>query len=99
MLGCAGSNDGAPGENAKRLAQIICATVVAGELSLLAAQCSNDLVQSHMKLNRSAIFFPTKPEMYNENMKGSQLLDPSKHSKTAERFNIHMKSNCMTNIL
>jgi hydroxymethylglutaryl-CoA reductase len=55
MLGCAGSHNNEPGANAKRLATIICATVLAGELSLLAAQCSDDLVRSHMSLNRSTL--------------------------------------------
>lgn len=66
MLGCGGSNVIEPGKNAKRLATIICATVLAGELSLLAAQCSNDLVRSHMKLNRSTIFEP-QPQKLLEN--------------------------------
>ena len=34
------------------LAQIICSTVLAGELSLMAALVTDDLVSSHMKLNR-----------------------------------------------
>jgi len=54
ILGCEGSNSTEPGANARRLSQIICGTVLVGELSLLAAQCSNDLVRSHMKLNRSS---------------------------------------------
>ena len=50
ILGVAGAGDG---ERAARLAQIVAATVLAGELSLLAALCSNDLITSHMKLNRA----------------------------------------------
>ncbi|VDM98586.1 unnamed protein product [Thelazia callipaeda] len=53
MLGC-GSPTSIPSESASRLAEIICSTVLAGELSLMAAQCSNDLVRSHIKLNRSS---------------------------------------------
>nr|CAB3253516.1 3-hydroxy-3-methylglutaryl-coenzyme A reductase-like [Phallusia mammillata] len=54
LLGVAGSSapEGKPGDNATRLAKIICATVLAGELSLLSALDSGDLVQSHMKHNR-----------------------------------------------
>ena len=54
VLGVAGSSfpDRKPGENARKLAEIICATVLAGELSLLAALSTGDLVQSHMKHNR-----------------------------------------------
>ena len=40
--------------NAKQLAAIIGACVVAGELSLLSALSTGDLVKSHLKLNRSA---------------------------------------------
>ncbi|KAH7696580.1 Hydroxymethylglutaryl-coenzyme A reductase family protein, partial [Aphelenchoides avenae] len=43
LLGCCGAHPTQPGENAKKLAQVICATVLAGELSLLAAQCTDDL--------------------------------------------------------
>ncbi|TKR80211.1 hypothetical protein L596_014321 [Steinernema carpocapsae] len=55
MLKCWGSNAREPGDNAKRLAKIICATVLAGELSLLAAQCTHTLVSSHMNYNRSKL--------------------------------------------
>ncbi|XP_057300063.1 3-hydroxy-3-methylglutaryl-coenzyme A reductase 2-like [Hydractinia symbiolongicarpus] len=51
MLGVHGSGD-IIGENSQRLARIICATVLAGELSLLSALATNNLVRSHMKLNR-----------------------------------------------
>lgn len=55
MLGCQGANMENPGDNARRLASIVCATVMAGELSLLAAQSAGHLVKSHMALNRSAV--------------------------------------------
>jgi len=41
-----------PGANAQRLAQIIAAGVLAGELSLMAALAANHLVKSHMEHNR-----------------------------------------------
>jgi hydroxymethylglutaryl-CoA reductase (NADPH) len=41
-----------PGDNARKLAQIVGASVLAGELSLLAALAANHLVRSHMQHNR-----------------------------------------------
>ena len=40
------------GDKSKKLAEIIAASVLAGEISLLSAMCSSDLVKAHMKLNR-----------------------------------------------
>ncbi|KAJ2760513.1 3-hydroxy-3-methylglutaryl-coenzyme A (HMG-CoA) reductase isozyme, partial [Coemansia nantahalensis] len=54
MLGCRGPHRDTPGANAQRLARIICAAVMAGELSLCAALASGDLVKSHIALNRAA---------------------------------------------
>lgn len=52
-LGCLESRE--PGQNAKRLSAIIGATVLCGELSLLAAQTNpGELVESHMRLERLA---------------------------------------------
>lgn len=48
-----------PGDNARRLGQIVAAATLAGELSLLAALAANDLVRSHMQHNR-------KPQASNE---------------------------------
>lgn len=39
--------------NAALLAQVVCGAVLAGEISLLSALCSGDLVKSHMQLNRA----------------------------------------------
>lgn len=52
VLGVRGANIAEPAENSKQLARIICATVMAGELSLMAALVNSDLVKSHMKHNR-----------------------------------------------
>jgi hydroxymethylglutaryl-CoA reductase (NADPH) len=50
-LGC--SADVEAGANARRLAQICAATVLCGELSLLAAQTNpGELMQAHVKLER-----------------------------------------------
>uniref|UniRef100_A0A8C1NF97 3-hydroxy-3-methylglutaryl coenzyme A reductase n=1 Tax=Cyprinus carpio TaxID=7962 RepID=A0A8C1NF97_CYPCA len=53
MLGVQGSSDQCPGENSRTLARIVCATVLAGELSLMAALTAGHLVKSHMTHNRS----------------------------------------------
>ncbi|XP_009984742.1 PREDICTED: 3-hydroxy-3-methylglutaryl-Coenzyme A reductase isoform X2 [Tauraco erythrolophus] len=55
MLGVQGASQDNPGENARQLAKIVCATVMAGELSLLAALAAGHLVKSHMIHNRSKI--------------------------------------------
>jgi hydroxymethylglutaryl-CoA reductase (NADPH) len=52
LLGCAGANHDSPGTNARRLAEIIASTVMAGELSLMSALTSGHLISSHMRLNR-----------------------------------------------
>jgi hydroxymethylglutaryl-CoA reductase (NADPH) len=50
-LGC--KEERAPGENARRLAAICAATVLCGELSLLAAQTNpGELMEAHLKLER-----------------------------------------------
>lgn len=51
MLGAAGGGD-PPGTNARRLAEIIAATVLAGELNLLAALAANELARAHRLLGR-----------------------------------------------
>ncbi|OEL34889.1 3-hydroxy-3-methylglutaryl-coenzyme A reductase 1 [Dichanthelium oligosanthes] len=54
LLGVRGSNHDSPGANAKLLATIVAGSVLAGELSLLAALAAGQLVKSHMKYNRSS---------------------------------------------
>ncbi|WVQ75293.1 hypothetical protein IAR50_004908 [Cryptococcus sp. DSM 104548] len=58
MLGVAGAHSTTPGANAQRLARIIVAAVMAGELSLMAALAAGHLIQAHMKHNRSAPVTP-----------------------------------------
>ncbi|KAI9323754.1 3-hydroxy-3-methylglutaryl coenzyme A reductase [Dichotomocladium elegans] len=53
MLGVRGPHPTNPGDNARRLARIICASVMAGELSLCAALAAGHLVQAHMTHNRN----------------------------------------------
>lgn len=55
MLGVKGPNE-IPGENAQKLARIVCATVLAGELSLMSALTAGHLVKSHLRHNRSTTF-------------------------------------------
>ena len=51
LLGVAGGGD-PPGANARKLAEIIAATVLAGELNLLAALAANELARAHRLLGR-----------------------------------------------
>ncbi|KAI3657338.1 hypothetical protein MP638_000816 [Amoeboaphelidium occidentale] len=53
ILGCAGAHPSEPGQNAQQLAKIICAAVMAGELSLCSALAAGHLVKSHMQHNRA----------------------------------------------
>ncbi|XP_015601049.1 3-hydroxy-3-methylglutaryl-coenzyme A reductase [Cephus cinctus] len=53
MLGVKGAHAEEPGENANKLARVVCATVLAGELSLMAALTAGHLVKSHLRHNRS----------------------------------------------
>ncbi|KAH7882414.1 hydroxymethylglutaryl-coenzyme A reductase-domain-containing protein [Phlebopus sp. FC_14] len=53
MLGLKGAHPTTPGENARRLARIIAAAVMAGELSLLSALAAGHLVRAHLVHNRS----------------------------------------------
>ncbi|XP_073440192.1 3-hydroxy-3-methylglutaryl-Coenzyme A reductase [Dendrobates tinctorius] len=61
MLGVQGASTEYPGKNACQLAQIVCGTVMAGELSLMAALAAGHLVKSHMVHNRSKINLQDMP--------------------------------------
>ncbi len=52
VRGAAKGPNSMPGDNARKLAQIVGASVLAGELSLMAALAANHLVTSHMQHNR-----------------------------------------------
>jgi len=54
MLGVRGPHPTNPGDNARKLARIVAASVLAGELSLCSALAAGHLVKSHMAHNRSA---------------------------------------------
>eukprot|EP01090_Pellita_catalonica_P023312 TRINITY_DN9521_c0_g1_i1.p1 TRINITY_DN9521_c0_g1~~TRINITY_DN9521_c0_g1_i1.p1 ORF type:complete len:515 (+),score=52.71 TRINITY_DN9521_c0_g1_i1:143-1687(+) len=53
ILQVRGPSKDVPGTNSQQLAKVVCAAVLAGELSLLAALSAGDLCKSHMRLNRS----------------------------------------------
>jgi hydroxymethylglutaryl-CoA reductase (NADPH) len=52
MLGVKGSSETNPGSHAERLARIVAATVMGGELSLMSALAAGHLVRTHIQLNR-----------------------------------------------
>ncbi len=52
MLGIKGSSTERPGAHAEKLARIVAATVLAGELSLMSALAAGHLVKSHIIHNR-----------------------------------------------
>ncbi|KAK1148981.1 3-hydroxy-3-methylglutaryl-coenzyme A (HMG-CoA) reductase isozyme [Aspergillus melleus] len=54
MLGVRGAHPTNPGDNARQLARIVGAAVLAGELSLCSALAAGHLVRAHMAHNRSA---------------------------------------------
>ncbi|XP_030647877.1 3-hydroxy-3-methylglutaryl-CoA reductase a [Chanos chanos] len=61
MLGVQGASLDCPGENARQLARVVCATVLAGELSLMSALAAGHLVKSHMTHNRSKVNLQEAP--------------------------------------
>lgn len=52
VRGAAKGPDSMPGDNSRKLAQIVGGAVLAGELSLMAALAANQLVSAHMQHNR-----------------------------------------------
>ncbi|RWR78307.1 3-hydroxy-methylglutaryl coenzyme A reductase [Cinnamomum micranthum f. kanehirae] len=54
LLGVKGASMESPGANSRLLATIVAGSVLAGELSLMSALAAGQLVQSHMKYNRSS---------------------------------------------
>lgn len=66
MLGVQGASLTGPGDNARQLASVVCATVLAGELSLMSALAAGHLVQSHMTHNRSEANVPQIAQSHSE---------------------------------
>nr|ACE80254.1 3-hydroxy-3-methylglutaryl coenzyme A reductase 2 [Pyrus pyrifolia] len=54
LLGVKGASRDSPGSNSRKLATIVAGSVLAGELSLMSAIAAGQLVNSHMKYNRSS---------------------------------------------
>lgn len=79
MLGIKGAHRTHPGQNAKRLARVVCATVLAAELSLMAALASGDLVKSHLRHNRSSVLIsnPVHTTHSNDSSGGDRLTVPN----------------------
>lgn len=61
LLGVRGAHPTTPGSNARQLARIVAAGVLAGELSLCSALAAGHLVQAHMSHNRSQAPTPAGP--------------------------------------
>jgi len=63
ILGIRGAHPTTPGENARQLARIIAAAVMAGELSLMSALSAGHLMSAHLQHNRSVPVTPaiTRP--------------------------------------
>lgn len=63
MLGLKGAHPTSPGANARQLARIIAAAVMAGELSLMSALAAGHLIRAHLQHNRSQPVTPaiTRP--------------------------------------
>ncbi|XP_072752650.1 3-hydroxy-3-methylglutaryl-coenzyme A reductase [Anoplolepis gracilipes] len=74
MLGVKGAHIEEPGHNASKLARIVCATVLAGELSLMAALTAGHLVKSHLRHNRSAVLINNSMNTTYGNNDGSENL-------------------------
>lgn len=53
MLGVRGPHPTVPGDNSRRLARILAAATLAGELSLCGALAAGHLVKAHMQHNRA----------------------------------------------
>ncbi|XP_062340057.1 3-hydroxy-3-methylglutaryl-coenzyme A reductase-like [Osmerus eperlanus] len=66
ILGVQGSSPDQPGQNARQLARVVCGTVLAGELSLMAALAAGHLVKSHLTHNRSKVNLPEMHPSHSE---------------------------------
>jgi hydroxymethylglutaryl-CoA reductase (NADPH) len=75
ILGIRGASQSRPGANAEQLARVVCATVLAGELSLMSALAAGHLVRSHMKMNRRETHKPKGKAEYGDDA-SAQLLGP-----------------------
>ncbi|XP_018366449.1 PREDICTED: 3-hydroxy-3-methylglutaryl-coenzyme A reductase isoform X2 [Trachymyrmex cornetzi] len=77
MLGIKGAHPTEPGQNARKLSRIVCATVLAAELSLMAALASGDLVKSHLRHNRSSVLISNSVHTTHGSTDGNRLTVPN----------------------
>lgn len=79
LLGVRGAHPTSPGDNARQLARVIAAGVLAGELSLCSALAAGHLVQAHMSHNRSATpsAAPSRSQSPKPGMNGHSLAPPT----------------------
>lgn len=82
MLGIKGAHQTTPGHNSQRLACIIAASVMAGELSLLSALAAGHLVRAHLVHNRSQANTPTSSRPVTPGLIASDIVW---EQKTAEK--------------
>jgi hydroxymethylglutaryl-CoA reductase (NADPH) len=82
MLGLRGAHPTLPGANARRLARIIAAAVMAGELSLMSALAAGHLIRAHMQHNRSQ---PTTPAITRP-ASPSPLIPPTPNERDRDRL-------------
>jgi len=62
LLGVAGANKDDPGAHARELAMVVAASVMAGELSLMAALSAGHLMRAHLAHNRKPAAVPAAAE-------------------------------------
>ena len=86
VRGAAKGVGSSPGDNSRKLAQIVGSAVLAGELSLMAALAANHLVRSHMQHNRK----PTEPAPTAMEVQASML------RKNASTPNLSLASDAST---
>lgn len=92
MLGIRGSHPTIPGENARQLARIIAAAVMAGELSLMGALAAGHLIRAHLQHNRSqpvtpAITRPVTPAITRPASPTSSVVPlPNERARTAKEM-------------
>ena len=76
LLGCAGACEERPGAHADKLARVVCGAVLCGEVSLLAAQATGDLLSAHMRLNRGQGGGSCAPEGAKKGRKAGRRASP-----------------------
>ena len=93
ILGVSGSGKNS-GDNARQLAKIAAAGVLAGELSLLAALATNQLMPAHLRLNRSQL---NMSQAQLQAMKGGKsscdLQKQSCEATTSENVSENLRNN------